>query len=281
MNRMHPVQVIAVTGGKGGVGKTNVAINLSLALADRGRKVMLLDADFGLANVDVLLGLAPQKNLANVIKGQCELQDVLLRGPFGISIAPAASGCQSMSHLTSAQHAGIIQAFGDVDEKLEVLVIDTASGIGGSVISCIRASREVLMVVCDEPTSLTNTYALIKILSHSYGINRFRILVNMTQSPQEGVNLFARLIRATNIFLDVSLQYVGAVPYDECMRKAVRKQRAVYDVFPRSQCSLAFKSIAHKIDAWPLPVSPRGHLEFFDERLLTSPMRRDSVHFMI
>ncbi|WP_028624399.1 MinD/ParA family protein [Pseudomonas sp. Ant30-3] len=281
MNRMHPVQVIAVTSGKGGVGKTNVAVNLSLALAERGRQVMLLDADLGLANVDVLLGLAPPKNLANVIKGQCELQDVLLRGPRGISIVPAASGCQRMSHLTSAQHAGITQAFSDVDEKLDVLVIDTASGIGDSVISCIRASREVLMVVCDEPTSLTNTYALIKMLSHSYGINRFRILVNMTQSPQEGPDLFARLTRVTNLFLDVSLQYVGAVPYDECMRKAVKKQRAVYDAFPRSKCSLVFKSIAQKIDAWPLPVSPRGHLEFFGERLLTSPMRLDTVRFVI
>jgi flagellar biosynthesis protein FlhG len=276
MSRMRPVQVIAVTGGKGGVGKTNVAVNLSLALAERGRQVMLVDADLGLANVDILLGLVPQKNLANVIEGQCELRDVLLRGPRGIRIAPAASGCQRMSNLTSAQHAGIIQAFSDVDEKLDVLVIDTASGIGSSVISCIRASREVLMVVCDEPTSLTNTYALIKMLSRSYGINRFRILVNMTQSPQEGRNLFARLIRVTNIFLDVSLQYVGAVPYDECMRKAVKKQRAVYDVFPRSQCSLAFKSIAKKIDAWPLPLNPRGHLEFFGERLLTPPMWRNT-----
>lgn len=276
MSRMYPVQVIAVTGGKGGVGKTNVAVNLSLALAERGRQVMLLDADLGLANVDVLLGLAPSKNLADVIKGQCELRDVILQGPRGISIVPAASGCQSMTHLTLGQHAGIIQAFNDIDENLDVLVIDTAGGIGSSVISCIRASREVLMVVCDEPTSVTNAYAMIKMLSHSYGISRFRILVNMTQSPQEGPNLFARLAHVANLFLDVSLQYVGAVPYDECMRKAVKKQRAVYDAFPRSKCSLAFKAIAKKIDVWPSPENPSGHLEFFGERRLTSPMRRGS-----
>ncbi|MEB0187485.1 MinD/ParA family protein [Pseudomonas sp. Bout1] len=275
MSRMYPVQVIAVTGGKGGVGKTNVAVNLSLALAERGRQIMLLDADLGLANVDVLLGLAPSQNLADVIKGRCELRDVILQGPRGISIVPGASGCQSMTHLTPGQHAGIIQAFNDIDKKIDVLVIDTAGGIGSSVISCIRASREVLMVVCDEPTSVTNTYAMIKMLSQSYGMNRFRILVNMTQSPQEGPNLFARLARVTNLFLDVSLQYVGAVPYDECMRKAVKKQRAVYDAFPRSQCSLAFKAIAKKIDVWPLPENPCGHLEFFGERLLASPMRRE------
>ena len=274
---MYPVQVIAVTGGKGGVGKTNVAVNLSLALAERGRQVMLLDADLGLANVDVLLGLAPTQNLADVIKGRCELRDVVLQGPRGISIVPSSSGCQSMSHLTPAQHGGIIQAFNDIDEKLDVLVIDTAAGIGSTVISYIRASREVLMVLCDEPASVANTYALIKMLSHSYGVARFRILVNMTRTPQEGPNLFARLMRVTNIFLDVSLQYVGAIPYDECMRKAVKKQRAVYDAFPRSQCSLAFKAIAQKIDAWPLPENPMGHLEFFGERLITTSKWRKAM----
>ncbi|MDR8389283.1 MinD/ParA family protein [Pseudomonas sp. JL2] len=280
MSRMHPVQVIAVTGGKGGVGKTNIAVNLSVALAERGRQVMLLDADLGLANVDVLLGLAPSKNLADVIKGRCELRDVVLQGPRGISIVPAASGCQSMSHLAPAQYAGIIQAFNDIDEKVDVLIIDTAGGIGSSVINCIRASREVLMIVCDEPTSVTNTYALIKILSQSYGMNRFRILVNMTQTPQEGPKLFARLLRATNLFLDVSLQYLGSVPYDECMRKAVKKQCAVYDAFPRSKCSLAFKALAQKIDSWPSPENPRGQLEFFGERLLTTPMRRVSANVL-
>lgn len=280
MSRMYPVQVIAVTGGKGGVGKTNVAVNLSVALAERGRQVMLLDADLGLANVDVLLGLAPSKNLADVIKGRCELRDIVLQGPRGISIVPATSGGQSMRNLTPAQYAGIIQAFNEIDKKLDILIIDTSSGIGSSVINFIRASREVLMVVCDEPASVTTTYTLIKILSQSYGVNRFRILVNMTQTPQEGPDLFARLLRVTNLFLDVSLQYVGSIPHDECMRKAVKIQRAVYDAFPRSKCSLAFKALAQKIDSWPLPKNPRGQLEFFGERLLTTPMRRAPVNIV-
>lgn len=231
MGSMHPVQVIAVTGGKGGVGKTNVSVNLSLALAELGRRVMLLDADLGLANVDVLLGLTPKRTLADVIEGRCELRDVLLQGPGGIRIVPAASGTQSMVHLSPAQHAGLIQAFSDIGDNLDVLVIDTAAGIGDSVVSFVRAAQEVLLVVCDEPTSITDAYALIKLLNRDYGMNRFRVLANMAQSPQEGRNLFAKLTKVTDRFLDVALQYVGAVPYDESVRKAVQKQRAVYEAF--------------------------------------------------
>jgi flagellar biosynthesis protein FlhG len=265
---MHPVQVIAVTGGKGGVGKTNVSVNLSLALADLGRRVLLMDADLGLANVDVLLGLTAKKTLADVISGECDLRDVLIQGPGGIRIVPAASGAQVMVQLSPVQHAGLIQAFSDISDNLDVLVIDTAAGIGDGVVSFVRAAQEVIVVVCDEPTSITDAYALIKLLNRDFGMNRFRVLANMAHSPQEGRNLFAKLTKVTDRFLDVALQYVGAVPYDECVRKAVQKQRAVYEAFPRSKSALAFKAIAQKVDAWPLPASPRGHLEFFVERLV-------------
>ena len=266
---MHPVQVIAVTGGKGGVGKTNVSVNLSLALADLGRRVMLLDADLGLANVDVLLGLTPKRTLADVINGECDLKDVLIQGPGGIRIVPAASGTQNMVQLSPMQHAGLIQAFSEIGDNVDVLVVDTAAGIGDGVVSFVRAAQEVIVVVCDEPTSITDAYALIKLLNRDYGMNRFRVLANMAHSPQEGRNLFAKLTKVTDRFLDdVALQYLGAVPYDESVRKAVQKQRAVYEAFPRSKCSLAFKAIAQKVDSWPLPANPRGHLEFFVERLV-------------
>ena len=272
---MHPVQVIAVTGGKGGVGKTNVSVNLSMALADLGRRVMLMDADLGLANVDVLLGLTPKRTLADVIAGECDLRDVLLQGPGGVRIVPAASGTQSMVSLTPMQHAGLIQAFSDISENLDVLVIDTAAG--DAVVSFVRAAQEILVVVCDEPTSITDAYALIKLLNRDHGISRFRVLANMAHSPQEGRNLFAKLTKVTDRFLDVALQYVGAVPYDECVRKAVQKQRAVYEAFPRSKCALAFKAIAQKVDTWPLPANPRGHLEFFVERLVQQPTADSAV----
>ena len=168
-----------MTGGKGGVGKTNVSVNLSMALADLGRRVMLMDADLGLANVDVLLGLTPKRTLADVIAGECDLRDVLLQGPGGIRIVPAASGTQSMVSLTPMQHAGLIQAFSDISENLDVLVIDTAAGIGDAVVSFVRAAQEILVVVCDEPTSITDAYALIKLLNRDHGISRFRVLANM------------------------------------------------------------------------------------------------------
>ena len=268
-NQKHPVQVIAVTGGKGGVGKTNVSVNLSIALASLGRKVVLLDADFGLANVDVLLGLYPKHTLADVMDGKCDLRDVLLAGPGGIKIVPASSGTQSMVEMTPIQHAGLIQAFSELGDNIDVLIIDTAAGIGDSVTSFVQAAQEVVMVVCDEPTSITDAYALIKLLNRNHGMTRFRVLANMAHSPQEGRNLFNKLVKVTERFLDdVTLQYLGAVPYDEMVRKAVQKQRAVYDAFPRAKSSLAFKGMAQKIDSWPLPSTPRGHLEFFVERLV-------------
>ena len=265
---MHPVQGIAVPGGKGGVGKTNVSVNLSLALAELGRRVVLLDADLGLANVDVLLGLTAKRTLADVVAGECDLRDVMIQGPGGIRVVPAASGTQSMVQLSTLQHSGLIQAFSDIGNDIDVLIIDTAAGIGDGVVSFVRAAQEVLLVVTDEPTSITDAYALIKLLNRDYGISRFRVLANMAHAPQEGRNLFAKLSKVTERFLDVALQYVGAIPYDEAVRKAVQKQRAVYEAYPRAKCSLAFKAIAQKVDTWPLPATPRGHLEFFVERLV-------------
>lgn len=268
MGSKHPVQVIAVTGGKGGIGKTNVSVNLSLALAEMGRRVVLLDADLGLANVDVLLGLKHKATLADVLEGKCDLRDVLVTGPGGVRIVPAASGAANMVSLNHQQHAGLIQAFSEIGDNIDVLIVDTAAGIGDSVVSFVRAAQEVLVVVCDEPTSITDAYALIKLLNRDYGMTRFRVLANMVGTPQEGRMVFAKLAKVTDRFLDVALQYVGAIPFDEAVRKSVQKQRAVFEAFPRSKASLAIRAIAQKVDAWPLPANPRGHLEFFVERLV-------------
>lgn len=273
MDEMHCVQVIAVTGGKGGVGKTTVAVNLSLALAKMGRRVVLLDADLGLANIDILLGLTPRYTLADVIEGRCELSEALLPGPGGIRVVPASSGLQSMIHLEPAQYRALIQSFSDIGDKLDVLIIDTAAGIGGSVVNFIRAAQEVMVVVCDEPTSISGAYGLIKLLNLNYGLHRFRVLVNMTGSASEGRNLFAKLEKITDMFLDVSLQYVGAIPNDECAHKAVQKGRAVFEAFPRSKCAQAFQALAQNVDTWPLPIHPRGHVEFFVEQLVQNSGR--------
>ncbi len=270
MAQPRPVRVIAVTSGKGGVGKTNVSVNLSVALADSGREVMLMDADLGLANVDVLLGLHPAYDLSHVIKGERTLEEVIVEGPSGLKIVPATSGTKHMAELSPAEHAGVIRAFSELSYDLDVLVVDTAAGISDSVTSFSRASQEVVVVVCDEPASITDAYALIKLLSREYGLERFRVLANMTRSAQEGRDLFNKISRVTDRYLDVTLEYLGTVPHDEYLRKAVQKQRAVVDAYPRSRAAMAFKNLAQKADRWPVPTGAGGHLEFFVERLIQS-----------
>lgn len=268
MSNSNPVQVIAVTGGKGGIGKSNVSINLALALSALGRRVVVLDADLGLANIDVLLGITSNKNLADVLSGECGLREVMVNGPGGIKVVPASSGTQKMVSLSPLEHAGLINAFSEISGDLDVLIVDTAAGISDGVISFLRAAQEIVVVVVDEPTSITDSYALIKLLNRDYGVHRFRVLANMVKTQQEGRHLYSKLVKVTDRFLDVALQYVGSIPFDEAVKKSVQRQRAVLDAYPRAKASLAYKSLAQKADSWPLPSSPRGHLEFFVERLV-------------
>jgi flagellar biosynthesis protein FlhG len=265
-----PVKVIAVTGGKGGVGKTCVATNLGVALAARGLEVMLLDADLGLANADVLLGLAPRRTLAHVLAGSCALEDVVVTGPRGLKLVPAASGVAGMADLGNAEHAGIIHAFSELAGRLDVLLVDTAAGLSRSVTTFARAAHHVLVVVCDEPASITDAYAVIKVLSRDHGVRRFELLASQVRSAEEGRALYEQLRRVCDRFLDVTLAFAGAVPHDERLRQAVRLQQPVVEAFPGSPAALALKNLAGKADMWVVPGEARGHLEFFVERLVGS-----------
>lgn len=273
MAKPKAVQVAAITSGKGGVGKTNVSVNLALALAGSGKQVMLMDADLGLANIDVLLGLKPLYNLSHVIKGERTLEEIIVDGPGGVKIVPAASGLKLMSELSPMEHAGVIRAFSELSIDLDVLLVDTAAGIADSVISFSCAAQEVVVVVCDEPASITDAYALMKVLNRDYGVQRFQVLSNMTHSAQEGRELFTKLVKVTDRYLDATLNFMGSVPYDDYLRKAIKKQRPVFDAYPRSRSSMAFKNLAHKADKWPRPEAAAGHLEFFVERLIRSSHR--------
>lgn len=270
MANPKPVKVLAVTGGKGGIGKTNVSVNLALAMANEGRRVMLLDADFGLANIDVLLGLHPTANLSHVLKGEISLDEIIVHGPGGVKIVPASSGLQEMSELGSTQHAGIISAFSELSHDIDTLIIDTAAGISASVTSYSRAAQEVVVVLCDEPASITDSYALIKLLNREYGICKFHILANMVGNIQDGRVLFNKLSRVTDRYLDVALDYMGAIPFDEYLKKAVQKQKAVFEAYPRSKSALAFRKLAQKAGSWPEPANAQGHMEFFVERLINA-----------
>ncbi len=269
----HPVQVIAVTSGKGGVGKTNVSANIAVAMTANGKKVMLLDADMGMANLDVMLGLRPTHNLSHVISGEKTLSEVIIEGPGGLKIIPAASGVKLMTELGPMQHAGLIHAFSELNDEIDVLLVDTAAGISDSVVNFCRAAQEVVVVVCDEPTSLVDAFALMKVLNRDHGVNRFQILSNMTHSSQEGRELYSKLLNVTDKYLDLTAIYMGTVPYDDYLRKAVKKQRPVVSAYPRSRSSLAFKNLAQKADKWPVTDTPGGHLEFFVERLVGSGIK--------
>ncbi len=264
----NPIQAIAVTGGKGGVGKTNVSINLAVALADIGKRVLVLDADLGLANVDVVLGLHPEYDLSHVLRGERTLEEVIITGPSGIQVVPAASGLRHMAELSEAEHAGLIRAFSELGNDLDILIVDTAAGISDTVISFSRAVQELIVVVCDEPASITDAYALIKLLNREYGIHRFRVLANMTRSVQEGRDLYNKLCRVTDRYLDVVLSYTGNVPFDESMRKAVKSQKPVVHAYPRSPSAQILKNLAKKVDNWPVPTGVSGHLQFFVEQLV-------------
>lgn len=269
MAKPKPVRVITIASGKGGVGKTNVTVNLAIALASQGKKVTILDADLGLANIDVMLGLHSKKNLSHVMKGECDLEEILLDGPMGIKIIPASSGVKNMAEMTPAEHAGLISAFSQLSHDIDVLLVDTAAGISDSVVSFSRAAQEVLVVVCDEPASITDAYALIKLLSKEQDVFKFHILANMVSGPQQGRDVYDKLSKVSSQFLDVALEYIGHVPHDEHLQKAIKRQKAVVEAFPRSRSAQAFQTLSKKVNNWPIITASGGHLEFFVERLVS------------
>jgi flagellar biosynthesis protein FlhG len=272
-----PVQVIAVTGGKGGVGKTSVSVNLASAMASAGKRVMLLDGDLGLANIDVFLGLSPRHTMAHVLSGQRTLEEVIVETADGIQVVPGASGVADMANLSAAAHLSLVQSFSTLSNRVDVMLVDTAAGISHSVMQFTQAAQHVLLVVCDEPASLTDAYALIKVLSRQHAVSRFHVLANMVRAPGEGEHLFEKLQRVTGKFLDVTLEYTGEIPEDPYLRRAIREQRPVLTAFPSSPASRAFKKLALKADKWPVPEGPRGNLEFFVERLVRRPQPRLEV----
>jgi flagellar biosynthesis protein FlhG len=277
MELAAPVQVIAVTGGKGGTGKTSVAVNLATALAQMGRSTMLLDGDLGLANVDVLLGLTPRYTLEHVLKGERTLEEVILQTSSGVRVVPASSGVARMASLSASEQNGIVQAFSALPGTLNVLIIDTAAGIGEQVLQFCQSAQQVLVVLRDEPTSLTDTYALIKLLSRDRGVHQFRVVTNLTRHPDQGQLAFRRLQRVTDRYLEVVLDHVADIPEDFSLQKSVQAQRPVLEAFPACPASKAFKGLARVANQWPMPTGPSGRIEFFMERLLTRPAPRLQV----
>ena len=244
-----------------------MAVNLAVGIAQTGQDVLLFDADLGLANVDVALGLKPQADIQHVIAGERSLDDVILTGPEGIRIVPAASGVARLASLSALEQAGLVRAFSELREPVDTLIVDTGAGIDATVLTFTAACQEVIVVICDEPTSLTDGYALIKVLTQQCDVKRFQILANMVDNELQGRQLFDKLCRVTDRFLDVHLGFLGSVPRDDYLRRAVRAQRAVLSEYPRSESARALAAIAGRVAALPLAPSAGG-LGFFMERMI-------------
>ena len=265
---MRAIQVIAVGGGKGGVGKTNVAVNLAIGLSRLGQRVTLLDAALGLANTDVTLGVKPRKTLLDVRTGEAELAEVVVHTSDGVSIVPAPSGVPELAALGMEHYVGLIHAFSELADTMDTLVIDTAAGISEEVMCFLAAAQEVVLVVCNEPTSISDSYALIKLLNERHGVARIRVVTNMVRSRRDGEEAFAKLVTVTDRFLPVELTHEASLPFDECLRRAVRRQAPVLRAYPKSAVSRAFTGLAETAAAWPVKNEPSGQLEFFVERLI-------------
>lgn len=269
-DRKKPVQVIAVAAGKGGVGKTTVSINLALALGKMGKKAMLLDADLGLANIDTHLGLQPSSNLSHVLAGECSLADIVMPVYPGVQLIPAASGVARMAELTAREQAGIIGAFDELTTELDVLIVDNSPGISSSTLRFSSAAHEVIVVVCDEPASITDAYAVIKVLSRDHGVSQFNVLVNKTDNATQANDVFSKINRVAERFLDVTLNPIGEIPRDTYLQRSIQEQAGVVLRYPGSTSARAFHALARKAISWPAPSAPRGHVEFFVERSIAS-----------
>ena len=266
MQHSNPVRVIAVTGGKGGIGKTSISINLAIALAESGNSVLLMDADLGLANVDIMLNLKPTKDLHGVINGEYPLQEVLIKGPKGIDIIPASSGIGHMANLSIAEQAELIHAFSDLETDIDTLVVDTAAGISNSVLSFTKASSEIIVVICDEPASIADAYALMKVLSQEHDVKSFKVIANRVKDAPTAQKLYSRLANVADLYLQISLGYLGHIPEDEQILKAVRRQAAVMEQHPDSNAAHAFRKLATRVNRIPLSDTNSGYLQFFVER---------------
>ena len=267
-SRPRPLKTMAICSGKGGVGKTNVSVNLAVALAAQGRSVMLLDADLAMANVNVMLGVRSRLHLGHVLDGDVELEDIIYSGPEGIQLVPASSGVSRLASLTSVECAGLIGAFSALDRPIDMFLVDVAAGVGESVVMFTRAVQDVVVVLCDEPASLTDAYALIKVLSSEHNVQRFHLLSNMVNGEEHGRALFNKLANVCRKYLDVRLSYMGSIPYDDYLRKAVRQQKPVSVAYPGAPSAAAFRNLAAYADRLRRDPGLSGGVEFFIERIL-------------
>jgi flagellar biosynthesis protein FlhG len=262
-------RVISVSSGKGGVGKTNVVANLAFALTQLGKKVLVWDADLGLANIDILLGLTPQYTIEHLLSRKKNMREILLEGPGGMTILPAGSGVLELADLNESQKLFLLNELEILAGTVDFLLIDTGAGISSNVLYFNMAAEESIVLVTPEPTAITDAYALMKVLSKKYQKKRFTILVNYARTSQEAKEVFRKISRVVDRFLgNISLDYVGFIPFDEKLPVAVKHQRPVLEIFPQAVSSRSFMEVTRGLMDRSLGSETHGNLQFFWRYLL-------------
>ncbi|MFH0781267.1 MAG: MinD/ParA family protein [Pseudomonadota bacterium] len=260
--------VYAITSGKGGVGKTAVTANLAYALGSMGKRVLILDADLGLANIDVVFGISPTFNLNHFFNGEQDLQGIMIDGPMGIKILPAGSGIQNFTNLDSHQKMRLLDGLDAMQNHFDFVLIDTEAGISENVTYFNTAAQEILVVTTPEPTAITDAYALMKLLSTQYHEKSFNLVVNQIETEDDALEVYKKLTMVANRYLDISINYLGSIPEDRQMVDSIRKQKVISELYPGSKISLAFRQLAGRISTEPTQTSPKGNLQFFWKKLL-------------
>lgn len=245
----EPSRVIAVSSGKGGVGKTSISVNLAIALASRGKRVCVFDADTSLANVNILLNIAPRHTLEQVLDGSRRIEEILVQGPGGITIVPAASGIAQFASLDFKQQTLLLQALHVLEQQFDYLIIDTAAGISENVTTFLEAADHCVLVVTPEPTSLTDAFALVKVLQRRGCKTPIHVLTNMVDSYPGSVDIFKRLNGAALRYLQTELSYLGYIPRDDFVRQSVQRQIPVTVGFPSCQASYRFHALTDSLEA--------------------------------
>jgi flagellar biosynthesis protein FlhG len=261
-------RVIAVTSGKGGVGKTNIVGNLAVAMSQKGKRVVILDADVGLANIDIVFNLRPEYNIRHVVSSEKSLDQVMIKTHHGIGIIPGGSGFADLTQLNEGEKLTLLSEFETLADKADIIFVDTGAGISSNVLYFNAASDECMVVATTEPTSITDAYALMKVMSQKYGARHFKLLVNMVDSEKDAKRVYASLSNALDKFLkNVVLEYTGYIPFDRQLQRAVQKRGLLLDEFPDATASKAVETIASKLLRDGDKNRADGNLTFFMNRV--------------
>ncbi|MCK5541255.1 MAG: MinD/ParA family protein [Desulfobacterales bacterium] len=262
-------KVVAVTSGKGGVGKTNIVGNMAVALQNSGKRVVIVDADVGLANIDIIFNIHAKHDISHVVSGEKKLSEIMIKTEHGIKIVPGGSGFSHLTQLAEGEKLNLLSEFETLQNEADIIFVDTGAGISSNVLYFNAAADECVVIATREPTSITDAYALMKVLFNDYKVKYFKLVVNMVKSENEAKIVYSSLSGALDKFLkNVVLEYVGYVTTDNEMQKAVLKRKLVIDLDKNAVVSKNIEKIAFKIHDSEIRSSSNGSIKFFMNKVL-------------